>query len=230
MSAFFISCGERQTEQEKAPDLKPQKEENVIHLSTSADPKIISKHITTLEKAYDKIGYKIKVHKLPAKRSIYESNNGEIVDGEVVRAAHIKEMLPGQIKVPVLLDKSPVSAFSTNPDLKINGWNSLKGLKVSSVAGFWHFHNQLKDISTLHEVKDSNTALLSVKDGLSEVCVLIKHAGEKMLKDEKYKGIVVLEPAIEYIPVYHYLNKKHASLVPELAKALSEVTGNEIEN
>jgi len=228
----FISCNDEKVDKPADVSAPPseQQDKKLIHLSTSANVKIISKYVDLIKQAYKKIGYEVKIHTLPAKRSLLESNEGLAIDGEVVRALFIKDMLPNQIRVPVMLDQVDVSAFSKDKSIRIQGWESLKGLSVSSILGFWYFSKQLKDRSVLTEVNDIHQALSSVKENKTKVCVLLKNVGAQMIQEEKYQDIKLLEPPIESIPVYHFINEKHAKIVPKLAQAINELTGNKIEN
>ena len=43
------------------------------------------------------------------------------------------------------------------------------------------------------------------------------------LSDLKSKTITILEPPLQIMPLFHYLNKKHQSLVPELEDVLQKM-------
>jgi polar amino acid transport system substrate-binding protein len=44
-----------------------------------------------------------------------------------------------------------------------------------------------------------------------------------VVRSQKLEGVTVLEPPLSSFPVYHYLNKKHEALVPELTRVLKQM-------
>jgi polar amino acid transport system substrate-binding protein len=47
-----------------------------------------------------------------------------------------------------------------------------------------------------------------------------------VVRSQKLEGITVLEPPLSSFPVYHYVNRKHAALVPELTRVLRQMQGD----
>ena len=226
---FCIACKDNSPKEPEDKAETKNKSEKVIHLSTSAPLKNIERYISVLQKAYAKIGYIIQVHQLPAVRSIHESNDGKAVDGEVVRTSLIEHKLSNLIKVPVLLDKVDVAVISTDKSASVKDWESLKGKSIATVKGYWYFQQQLDENSTVLLTKNMKNALLQLKDKKVDFSVHIKKIAQNVIKQENIEGVFILEPPIDSIPTYHFINQKHAKLIPELSKALSEITGNEIE-
>jgi len=44
-----------------------------------------------------------------------------------------------------------------------------------------------------------------------------------VVRSQKLEGVTVLEPPLSAFPVYHYLNKKHEALLPELTRVLRQM-------
>ena len=228
---FLYSCGK--TEEEKPPPVKeaavPAKDEKVIRLSTVANVDGLRDIIQNLQEAYAKIGFKVEIVNMPAIRALNESNSGKIVDGEVARTLFAQKFIKNQIRIPVSLGKLDISAFVKKLDIKINGWESLKGYNITSVRGYWLIQDKLQHISHLSEVADAAKALTFLEHERTDIAVLIKKTGLQVLKDMNGSGIKVLEPPIDSLDIYHFIHEKHKDLVPALTRALSEVTGREIE-
>jgi polar amino acid transport system substrate-binding protein len=49
-----------------------------------------------------------------------------------------------------------------------------------------------------------------------------------MLKEMGMGDVRLLSPTLAEFPVYHYLNKKHAALVPKLTSILMEMQNNKM--
>lgn len=227
---LFCACSKAPNEQaskESKPALNSS--EKIIRLSTIANVKGLDQLISTIQKAYTKIGYKVEIVQMPAVRAIKESNSGELVDGEVARTMFAQKFMTKQIRIPVSLGKIDISAFVKNKDLKIDGWKSLKGHNITSVRGYWIIQNNLQHISHLSEVVDATKALTFLKHDRTDVVVLLKKVGIQTINSLNYTDIKVLEPPIESMHIYHFINEKHKDLVPALTQAFSEVTGNKVE-
>ena len=81
----------------------------------------------------------------------------------------------------------------------------------------------------MSEVADAAKALTFLEHERTDIVVLIIKIGLQALQEMNSSGIKVLEPPIDSLAVYHFINEKHKDLVPALTRALSEVTGREIE-
>ena len=226
----LFSCNkeENTSPQAKTPEVK-KIPERIINLSTIANVSGYEDIVDAVKKAYEKIGFKVKIHEMPAQRSLHESNSGEAIDGELARAVFAEQFMKTQIRVPVRLTTIEASVFVKDLDIEIKGWESIKGYRTTSVRGYMILKKHMENLSQLTEVADTKQALSFLDNNRADLAVLVKKIGLKTLESLNFKDIKVLEPAIEHIPVYHYIHEKNKDLLPAITKALSEVTGNAIE-
>jgi len=68
-----------------------------------------------------------------------------------------------------------------------------------------------------------NELIELLKDNKVDLIILPKLMAEKYVTTHKGLGIFLLNPHIEYIMVYHYLNKKYAKFAKKLEKILKKM-------
>jgi polar amino acid transport system substrate-binding protein len=59
-----------------------------------------------------------------------------------------------------------------------------------------------------------------VASGRMDLALANRFTGEKIIHNLGFDRIFMLKPAVEVDPLFHYLNKKHAGLVPEITAVL----------
>lgn len=76
---------------------------------------------------------------------------------------------------------------------------------------------------TLVKVDDSKQLLTLLDKNRADVVVTVMIEGLSVIKEAGLQGVKVVEPPLETVPIYPYLNKKHAHLVEPLDLALKEM-------
>ena len=62
-----------------------------------------------------------------------------------------------------------------------------------------------------------------VEYGRMDVVIANQFTGQKLLKDLQLKKVLMLTPPLQSDPLYHYLHRKHAAIVPELVSILEHM-------
>ena len=71
-------------------------------------PQVLSK----VKQAYKELGYNVKFEKLPAGRSILESNRLDIYDAELARVKEAEKLLPNHIRITEPILRMNVRTYS----------------------------------------------------------------------------------------------------------------------
>jgi polar amino acid transport system substrate-binding protein len=153
-----------------------------------------------------------------------KANNSSLIDAELARGKIVQRLLPKFIRIPVPLVKLEFSAFVRDISFEVKSWKSLLPYKVGTVRGFFVVQENLKEIEIIYG-RDAEQVMKMLEYGRVQVVVIPKLVGESSLAKFGMKNIRILEPPIETVAFYHYLNVRHHSLVPKLTKALSASTG-----
>ncbi len=175
-----------------------------------------------LKEAFRRIGYDLKIIRLPSERALINANEG-IEDGNFARIEGLSSIYPNLIQVPEEITRFEFVIFSKKSDLVIKGWNSLKPFHVGIVTGWKILETNITGTKSLTKVKDGAALFNFLKADRVEIIVYDKRQGLALIKDLGMKNIRVIEPPLAVKGMYPYLHKKHKELVPKLADAIREM-------
>ncbi|MEJ2374409.1 MAG: transporter substrate-binding domain-containing protein [Pseudolabrys sp.] len=171
-----------------------------------------------IREAYQKLGIAIVFKILPGERSLQLSNDG-VIDGELVRIAGIKKIYTNLIRIPVSHVTAEQMAFGRDATIVINGWQSLAPYKIAFHRGYKVAEENTKNMNR-YETRTDEAAFRMVASGRMDLALANRFTGETIIHDLKLTNVVMLRPPVEVDPLFHYLNKKHADLVPQITAVL----------
>ncbi len=184
-----------------------------------------------LKEGYKRIGIKAQRRLLPSARALLYSNNG-ITDGEIARVLGISEKYPNLVMVPVVVMPTEIVAFTLkNKRISIKGWESLRGKLVSIPRGMALVETKAEKNGwdTIKVIdSDRNKLFQLLLYDRVEVAVTGQFKGLSILSDLKNSGedirkIVMLEPPIFSVKLYHFLHKKNENIIPKITTSLHEM-------
>ncbi len=174
-----------------------------------------------LREAYRRLGRQLVVHRLPGERSLVQANEG-IMDGELYRKRGLDRDYPNLVIVPVPLLTFELVIFSYGTTFAVHGWESLRPYTLGFMRG-----NKIAQENTrgmkVEPVPTLQQAFEKMMMGRTDLVLGNRASGMAVVRSQKLEGITVLEPPLTSFPVYHYLNRKHQALVPELTRVLKQM-------
>ncbi|MDE1460684.1 substrate-binding periplasmic protein [Spartinivicinus poritis] len=196
-----------------------------LTIATLADKDLT--HVRVMEKiltdAYGLLDIPIELKIMPNKRSLLASNSGR-VDGEAGRIAGMEKEYPNLVMVPEFLYSLNVLVYSKKHHFTVAGWESLRPYRIGVLRGAKYAEIGSKGMDTL--IVSYGTQLFQALDaGRIDVAVL-HESGNLSLSG--VKGVNVLQPPLQKIIIYHYLHKKHQSLVPMINCAIRKVKNKKL--
>lgn len=179
--------------------------------------------ILLMQKAYQQLGYQMKLVVMPLERSAYESNKGLMLDAELSRTAEAAAMLPNMVRVKVPIGHIRITAFSREPSIQIKNWQSLGIWQVDVLRGIYlaKINMQGQKYTEVNTIPQAIKRLLS---GRADIAVLLGDETEWLLKQQAYQGIYTIAPDLAKTQIFHYVHERHAALVPKLEAALRQLT------
>jgi len=182
------------------------------------------KELGFITQMYENLGHTVNIKSLPGARSLSNANSGDI-DGDALRIATIAQQAPNLIPVKVALGTVKVTFFG-KPDSTYKTAEDLNGLTLAAPQGI-----QLsKDIAAKHNMKLSEAPSLEaaakmVGAGRADLFVFVEGQGLQAIgKAGLSDKVVVVGEPLALIPLFHFVHKKHAAIVPSLEEALSAIT------
>lgn len=173
-----------------------------------------------LTEVYGRLGHDIVRIVRPAKRSLSEVNNGTF-DAEMARVIGADLEFPNLVRV-----NEPVLALSFSAVVKadskhwLSSWEEIGKLQIVYPFGYRILDVRTRDMSAT-TAKGPDAVARMVNGGRVDVGILITSNAHDFAS--KMDGIMVLEPPMEVVTLYHYLNVKHRRLVPEIEKILIQL-------
>ncbi len=184
--------------------------------------------VPILKLAYARLGIKIhSLNNVPLERSLVFANDGTI-DGEVQRIDGISEQYPKLIKVTESFHSMQASIFTKKHHFEVNGWESIKGYSVGIIRGMKYAEQNTLGFKRILANQTEQLFDLLVYDRV-DICIANRSTAQLFLSrmakrgNKKYQGIIELSPQVQFIPLYHYLHKRHAALVPKITLILQEM-------
>jgi polar amino acid transport system substrate-binding protein len=177
-----------------------------------------------LSKAYGRLGIDITIQEMPGLRALIYANEGS-TDGELFRAAGVEKEYSNLVRIQIPINSVDVVVITKNFSFEVNGWESLKPYRIGIQAGITFVESSISNIGGLKvtRVKNSSQLLRMLENERIDVVVAPRISALLSLADIKSKTIKLLEPPLKSLPLFHYLNKKHQSLVPELENVLKQM-------
>ncbi len=195
------------------------REINISTLIGNDPATVIAEHIVS--EAYHRIGRRMVVHKLPGERTLIEANDGRM-DGELYRKLGMEREYPNLIILPVPLLTYEIVIFTRGTDFVVHGWESLRPFTIGYVRGIKIVHENTEGMKR-EAVGTMEQAMQKLTMGRTDLVVGNRHSGLAALEAMGVDDVRALAPALASFPVFHYVHKRHAALVPELLAALQSM-------
>lgn len=161
---------------------------------------------------------------LAAARGIRLVDEG-VDDGLTARVAGLEDTYPNLVRVPEkIFDNDFVAATlvgsETARSAAIPDFAGLAPHSVAHIIGWQVFERNLGTVRNLTQAKDSDQLLGLLANGRAEV---ILHERWQVLWHARQNGLTlhVFEPPLAAVPMYMYLHRRHADLVPKVAAELA---------
>jgi polar amino acid transport system substrate-binding protein len=157
------------------------------------------------------------IRSYPVARSIEMANEG-LADAEALRGPGMERDYPDLVEVPEPIVHLEYRVFTlTDPDLSV-GWNGLSGKRVCINLGEKVIENRTRGLAR-EEAHGVDAAFRMLRAGRCEAVIANQFAWATI--DRLDLGHFCAGPAIiESVPLYHYVHRRHAGLVPRLTQAL----------
>ena len=199
--------------------------ENVIKISAPYDAKRVPHLVEIILDSYAKIGFQAEMVYMPAQRALVEASKNRGIGAEFLRARYAEEVIKNLIRIKVPLLNLKVGAFSKNKNIRFQDWASLSPYKVGTVRGMVGIEKNLEP-QPYFKAHDLNQLFLMLKKDRLDLVVIPTQLFEGYQKENPNHGFTLLEPILEEVKMYHYIDAKYADITPQLTLAISERSGN----
>ncbi len=187
--------------------------------------RIAKRLIETIEQRSGLI-FAISDFSLKRSHHIFGTDNGKKYNGALIFLDGVEKTVPNVVKVPEVFIQSPIVAVVVNSNLKVNGWESLKGYKLVHQNGLKIVELFLRKYNLKsHSLRGAEQGLKSIKSRRAEVFVSPSLLVMGTLKKTEFKdkGFKVLKPPIVVCNFYSYFYKPYESIAKTYNEVLKEM-------
>ena len=126
--------------------------------------------------------------------------------------------------MPIKINYLEAQAFSANKSLPIDGWDSLRQVNLISVLGRKFVENNLKKRNIECNFLPTFTQAMGMLNrGRADVAVFPRIVGIKASREANTPDVVPVGQPLSELGLFHYINKKHQSIVNKLAVVLQQM-------
>jgi polar amino acid transport system substrate-binding protein len=172
-----------------------------------------------LIEAFHRVEQPVQITHLPTERSITNANSG-ITDGEFPRISGLDRLYPNLLKVPEKIVDFEFVAFTWRPDIQLTDWTSCKPYNVAIVRGWKILEENLADVRLLVKVKNQKLLFSLLGKHRIDIVVYSRFEGYEMTEKLGLQSVRAIEPPLAKREMFLYLNKKHRSMIPTIAKQI----------
>jgi polar amino acid transport system substrate-binding protein len=172
-----------------------------------------------LQEVFKRANIRLEIEHLPAERALINANKG-IDDGIFLRISGLSRFYPNLIKVPESFMVYKFVAISKNPDVRIDGWESLLPYSLGVVVGWKIVEENTRNAKTITKVTSADQLFRLLELNRADLVIYEKLHALVALQKYPVEGAVILEPPIAQKPMFLYLNVKHKGLIPRIVGAL----------
>jgi polar amino acid transport system substrate-binding protein len=200
------------------------KPDDKLHLTTVALPPLGSTAEApgfleqVAREAFRRVGRDVDVATLPGDRALLNADSG-LDDGDLMRAPGFEQAYPNLRRVPEKMGVMDFMAYTNRPDIHIREWGDLAPYTVGYTAGWKIYERKVaaREITTTRSI-DGLFPLLVMKR--VDVALIDRWQGLRAARMHGGK-FRLLEPPLATSNMFMYLHKKHAAMIPAVARALA---------
>lgn len=169
---------------------------------------------------FNRLGLRAEVTFNPAAARALQLADDGTDDGLAARIAGLENEYRNLVRVPEPIFVNDFVATSTVPAAPVRKWDDLRPRSIGYILGWQVFENNLPPVRTVSVARDSRQLMGLLKAGRVEVAL---HERWQALWQARELGLnlIVHEPPLASTPMYIYLNRRHADLVPRVAAELA---------
>jgi ABC-type amino acid transport substrate-binding protein len=142
----------------------------------------------------------------------------------VHRILAVQGEYPSLIAVRPSINYIEPSAFVKQRDFPIDGWNSIAPYSIGIVRGVGSSERGTNGMARVEAVATMDQLMQMLASGRIEVAVNDRFSGVLVNKKLRLDSLVrPLSPALEHIPLYHFLHERHRDLVPRIEGVIRDM-------
>lgn len=180
--------------------------------------------LAVLREAYLQLDITIETVQLPPGRSLTEADNG-MTDGEIHRIKDIGAAHPNLLRVDFPVNQLQGVMLALD-DLPITDINDLATYRVGIKTGLLYTEKLTRGLPNVIKLSHSDKLLTSLLQRRVDVVITDRLWAEMQIAHNPETELRIVGEPLVVIPLYHYINIRHADQAPKLVGILKTMEHN----
>ena len=174
-----------------------------------------------VKEIFSRLDIDAKVIRLPSSRSVINANKG-IDAGVIARTKGFEKKFKNLIRVPGSIVKFRFVAYSLDKEIDVTDWNSFEHYSVGMIRGWRIYEKNVVKAKKITKVTNAEQLFKLLLNGRSDLILSEYYRGSWWNKHLNVNAHLIGSPIAEK-DMFLYMHKKHAALVPKIAKVLQDI-------
>lgn len=180
--------------------------------------------LTVLREAYSRLDITIETVQMPPARSLAEADNG-MTDGEIHRIKDIGTAHPNLLRVDFPVNQLQGVMLALD-DLAVTDVNDLTPYRIGIKTGLIYAEKLTKGMPNVIRLSHTDKLLTSLLQRRVDVVITDRLWAEMQIAHNPGKELRIVGEPLVVIPLYHYINIRHADQAPKLVGILKTMEQN----
>ena len=176
-----------------------------------------------LQEAYKHLNYKVNFVELKGQSSFVRANEGKY-DGETSRIRDIENRVENLIRITTPIYEIKGTFYSSSSKIKKSfDLKFIEKYKIAIYEGSVFSVEYTKIHPNILVLSSYEAVMNVIANGRADIGILPYATASELKQKMKLKHIMSLGEPFRKYPLYHYLHKKNAKLVPKIESILSKM-------
>ena len=178
--------------------------------------------LAVLKAAYAKIGITVEGRALPSARALTESDAGR-TDGEVHRIKAVEASHANLMRINVPINQVEGLAITCGGPVETSSLESIWNHRIGIKRGTRYAERLTKDMPNVISKTHEDKLMQLLRAGRLDIVIGDRPWALSLLREKINACVVINDPPLVVVPLFHYLYRKHADLVPRIRQVLQEM-------
>ncbi|MGE4422051.1 MAG: transporter substrate-binding domain-containing protein [Pseudodesulfovibrio sp.] len=178
--------------------------------------------LEVLKAAYARLDVDVDAERLPAARSMEQADSG-VVDGEIIRIKAIEGECPNLVRVDVPINHVVGIILTCGRTIDPVTLDKARELRLGVRIGNRYAEKLTGDFPRVLRLPDIDQLLKLLLARRLDAVLVDRYWAETRLGEPGMECLRINEPPVAVLPLYHYLHRRHADLVPAITAELEDM-------
>lgn len=186
------------------------------------DAPLSASSLAVLKAAYTKLGIVAEGRPLPPARGLAESDAGR-TDSEVHRIKDVETNNDNLIRIEVPINQVEGLAITCGKSVDTSSPDSIRNHRIGIKLGTLYAERLTQGMPNVISRPHEDKLMELLRAGRLDIVIGDRPWALSLLRQKNNSCVVINDPPLVVVPLFHYLHRKHADLVPKITRVLRQM-------